>query len=73
MNMTDLDRAILAALDLPPRERDYRARELGLSPTAYAQRALALLEDPDVEAMHPQLVRRWRRIMRERRRSRGRP
>ena len=68
--MTDTDRAILAALDLPPRERDYRARELGLSPTAYAQRALVLLDTPEAEREFPAQVHRWRRIMDDLRRRR---
>lgn len=64
--MTDLH-TLLPLLDLPRPERDDRARDLGLSPTAYAQRVLQLLWLPEAEQAYPQLVRRWRRIMDARR------
>lgn len=58
---------LLGMLDLPRAVRDDRARELGMSPTRYAQIMVRLLKDPEVEKAHPQTVRRWRRILAARR------
>lgn len=65
--MTDQDRQILAALDLPNPNWRLIAPGIGMSVPAMLQRALRLLEDPDVEREHPALVRRWRRILAARR------
>lgn len=69
--MTDLDRAILAAADLPAAKRAMVAADLGLSSPAMHQRFVGLLQDPVAEQEYPGLVRRWRRIMGERRRARS--
>lgn len=70
--MTDLDRAILAAADLPASQRAMVAADLGLSSPALHQRLLALLRSAEAEREYPVLVHRWRRIMDGRRRARGR-
>lgn len=43
--------------------------ELGLSEIRYYQRLNALLDDPEAEAVEPQLVRRLRRLRDRRRRG----
>jgi len=67
--MTDLDRAILEFERAYPtwlhqgaREAEVRER-FGLSPTAYHQRLVALLRDPEAEAAEPATVRRLRRVV----------
>lgn len=64
--MTDVDVAILAALK--PRMNEPRGRaiaaaaqDLGLSPTALAQRLNRLLTDPEALAAEPMLLGVWRR------------
>lgn len=67
--MTDLDAAILAFERAYPTWRFAGAREaaireqFGLSPTAYHQRLVALLRDPEAEAAEPATVRRLRRVV----------
>lgn len=65
--MTETDRQILAALAQPNPNWRLIAPGIGMSVPAMLQRALRLLEDPDVEREHPALVRRWRRILAARR------
>lgn len=67
--MTDLDAAILAFERACPTwlyqgEREVAIRErFGLSATAYHQRLVALLRDPEAEAAEPATVRRLRRVV----------
>lgn len=68
------DQAVLAMESRPWRyagakEAAIRA-ELGLSPTAYYQRLVRLLDDPAAVAHAPMLVGRLRRIRDARRRAR---
>ena len=75
-DLTDLHHAVL---DIESRTWRYQGakeaqayRELGLSPTRYAQVLGWLLDQPAAEAEYPQLVRRLRRLREVRRAGRRR-
>ena len=68
--MTDLERTILDALRRSERFQRNLAIDLGMSPTRFGQHVLALLQNPEAEAADPLTVRRWRRIMAQRRDAR---
>lgn len=70
--LTDMDRAVLAAADLSPRERERVSVELGLGLTGLDQRLVRLLDDPDAEREAPAVVARLRRVRDQRRAARAR-
>lgn len=63
-----MNRLLRAGLGTP-RERDFLAAELGITPTALHQRINRAIDDPAVHAMFPVEVGRLRRL-REQRRAR---
>lgn len=74
--MDDIDRAILCfEADHPvwkyPGSREAAIREtFGLSPTAYAQRMVRILDDPAAHSVDPATVTRLRRLRDQRGRHR---
>ena len=66
--MPELTPTHRAVLDIESRSwhcqgcREQAARELGMSPTRYAQVLGWLLDQPAAEAEYPQVVRRLRRL-----------
>ena len=75
--LSDEDEAILELEERrylrPGRKVEAIRQELGLTELRYYQRLNALLDVPEAEALHPQLVHRLRRLRDKRQRGRPNP